>query len=86
MAPTSPHLPGADPAGSPGSGTRTGFDHVYDQPDPRGYFQALGPFGYQTPHHAQEVFRRLASTFRGADLDLDPGLIGRVGGDCAGRV
>ena len=49
MAPTSPHLPGADPAGSPGSGTRTGFDHVYDQPDPRGYFQALGPFGYQTP-------------------------------------
>ncbi|HEX5349708.1 MAG TPA: hypothetical protein VFW64_21865 [Pseudonocardiaceae bacterium] len=59
MTPTSSHRPGADPAGSPGSGARTGFDHVYDQPDPRGYFQALGPFGYQTPHHAQRVFRRL---------------------------
>ena len=43
-------------------GARTGFDHVYDQPDPRGYFRALGPFGYQTPHHAQEVFRRLVTT------------------------
>jgi len=38
-------------------GARTGFDHVYDQPDPRGSFQALGPFEYQTPHHAQRVFR-----------------------------
>lgn len=59
MTPTSSHRPGADPAGSPGSGARTGFDHIYDQPDPRGYFQALGSFGYQTPHHAQRVFRRL---------------------------
>jgi hypothetical protein len=50
---------GADTARSPEWGARTGFDHVYDQPDPRGYFQAFGPFGYQTPHHAQQVFRRL---------------------------
>lgn len=62
MTLTSSHRPGADPAGSPGSEARTGFDHVYDQPGPRGYFQALGPFGYQTPHHAQRVFRRLVST------------------------
>ncbi|WP_221467042.1 hypothetical protein [Saccharopolyspora phatthalungensis] len=40
---------------------RTGFEHVYDQPDPRGYFRALTPFGYQTPHHAQAVFRRLVA-------------------------
>lgn len=67
-ASTQPHLassdrpdrPGANTAGSPWWG-RTGFDHVYDQPDPRGYFQALGPFGYQTPHHAQQVFRRLVA-------------------------
>lgn len=56
--PTTSRGPAADMAGSPGW-ERTGFDHVYDQPDPRGYFQALGPFGYQTPHHAQEVFRNL---------------------------
>jgi SAM-dependent methyltransferase len=49
---------------------RTGFDHVYDQPDPRGYFRALGPFGYQTPHHAQEVFRRLVAA-------LTPSNVGR---------
>jgi hypothetical protein len=59
MTPTSSHEPSADTAGSPRWGARTGFDHVYNQPDPRGYFQALGPFEYQTPHHAQEVFRRL---------------------------
>ena len=57
--PASSGRPGADTAGSRGWGARTGFDHVYDQPDPRGYFQALGSFEYQTPHHAQEVFRRL---------------------------
>ena len=59
--PASSGRPGADTAGSPGWEARTGFDHVYDQPDLRGYFQALGPFGYQTPHHAQEVFRRLVA-------------------------
>jgi SAM-dependent methyltransferase len=41
------------------SGGRTPFDEIYDQPDPRGFFGALGRFDYQTPHHAQPVFRRL---------------------------
>jgi hypothetical protein len=59
--PASSDRPGANTAGSPSWGARTGFDHVYDQPDPRGYFQAFGPFGYQTPHHAQQVFRRLVA-------------------------
>lgn len=40
----------------------TSFDDIYDRPDPRGFFRALGAWGYQTPHHAQEVFRRLVAT------------------------
>lgn len=42
-------------------GGRTLFDEIYDQPDPRAYFGSLGRFGYQTPHHAQPVFRRLVA-------------------------
>ncbi len=40
---------------------RTPFDDLYDQPDPRAYFRVLGALDYQTPHHAQEVFRRMAA-------------------------
>ncbi|MFK8909110.1 hypothetical protein [Streptomyces sp. YS-3] len=44
----------------------TPFDDIYDQPDPRAYFQALGPLEYQTPHHGQSIFRRaLAARSRG---------------------
>ncbi|MEU7729655.1 hypothetical protein AB0B78_31130 [Streptomyces sp. NPDC040724] len=39
----------------------TSFDDVYALPDPRGYFTALGPYEYQTPGHAQPVFRALAA-------------------------
>ncbi|MEU9746609.1 hypothetical protein [Streptomyces niveus] len=48
---------------TPGSASagRTPFDDLYDQPDPRAYFRVLGALDYQTPHHAQEVFRRLAA-------------------------
>ncbi|WKU43564.1 hypothetical protein Q3V23_05385 [Streptomyces sp. VNUA116] len=42
----------------------TSFDKIYDQPDPRAYFTVLGPLEYQTPHHAQAVFRRMAETRR----------------------
>ncbi|MFE0047017.1 hypothetical protein [Streptomyces albireticuli] len=49
---------------TPGAGM-TSFDEIYDRPDPRGYFQALGPWEYQTPHHAQDVFRRLAAACGG---------------------
>ncbi|MDF2261532.1 hypothetical protein P2L57_39215 [Streptomyces ferralitis] len=42
----------------------TPFDHIYDQPDPRAYFRALGPLEYQAPHHGQGIFRR-ALTARG---------------------
>ncbi|MFJ7146933.1 hypothetical protein ACIQVT_01835 [Streptomyces sp. NPDC100445] len=39
----------------------TSFEDVYALPDPRGYFAALGPYAYQTPGHAQPVFRALAA-------------------------
>ncbi|MFD8981922.1 hypothetical protein [Streptomyces sp. NPDC059564] len=55
-------------AGTDGSGTesgeqtdRTPFDAVYDRPDPRDFFRDVGRWGYRTPHHAQDVFRRLAA-------------------------
>ncbi|MFB7915483.1 hypothetical protein [Streptomyces sp. NPDC056061] len=40
-------------------GGMTPFDDIYDQPDPRAYFRVLGPWEYRTPHHAQDVFRRV---------------------------
>lgn len=39
----------------------TSFDEVYDRPDPRCFFRLLGRWDYQTPRHAQGVFRRLAA-------------------------
>ncbi|MFJ6011352.1 hypothetical protein [Streptomyces sp. NPDC092952] len=48
----------------------TRFDDIYGQPDPRPYFGALGPLGYQTPHHAQSVFRGLLPL---AGFDGSPG-------------
>ncbi|NJP82748.1 hypothetical protein HCK01_36675, partial [Streptomyces sp. AA8] len=47
----------------------TSFDKIYDQPDPRAYFTVLGPLEYQTPHHAQSVFRRMAETLGGPPGD-----------------
>lgn len=46
---------------SPIPGGRTPFDDVYNRPDPRRFFGSLGRFDYQTPHHAQTVFRRLVA-------------------------
>ncbi|MFF2409660.1 hypothetical protein [Streptomyces sp. NPDC058092] len=39
----------------------TPFHDTYNQPDPRAYFRALGPWEYQTPHHGQGIFRRMLS-------------------------
>ncbi|MFG2916660.1 hypothetical protein ACGF0D_27705 [Kitasatospora sp. NPDC048298] len=45
---------------TPGTPTQmTRFDDIYDRPDPRSYFGALGPLEYQTPQHARSVFRGL---------------------------
>lgn len=55
------------------SGTMTQFDGIYDQPDPRAYFRELSPWEYQTPHHAQPIFRRMLTACRpaGAGTVLD---------------
>ena len=36
--------------------SKANFDHVYDLPDPRGYFEALGSLDYQAPEHARRLF------------------------------
>ncbi|MEZ5668707.1 MAG: hypothetical protein R3F55_14950 [Alphaproteobacteria bacterium] len=41
------------------------FDDIYDQPVPDAYFTRLKPLQYQTPHHAQPVFRRAARALAG---------------------
>jgi SAM-dependent methyltransferase len=38
---------------------KAGFDHVYNQRDPREYFRALRPLSYEIPQHANGVFSRL---------------------------
>ncbi|MFI1383555.1 hypothetical protein [Embleya sp. NPDC020886] len=43
----------------------TRFDDIYDRPDPRAFFRALGSFEYQTPHHAQRIFRHMLTTWTG---------------------
>ncbi|MGW2841497.1 hypothetical protein ACWCWD_27320 [Streptomyces sp. NPDC001493] len=50
----------------------TPFDDTYDQPDPRAFFRGLGPWGYQTPHHAQSVFRRLLTALAPGPGGADP--------------
>lgn len=37
------------------------FDHIYNQPDPRPYFQTLERFGYEIPAHGQAMFRVLVA-------------------------
>ncbi|MGY1579072.1 hypothetical protein [Streptomyces sp. MN13] len=54
------------------AGGKACFDDIYDQADPRAYFTRLAPLGYEIPHHAQPVFRRVAAE-RAA---LDDGLPG----------
>lgn len=50
---------------SPGSEpSKAGFDHVYNQPDPRGYFQTLGVLDYEIPHHAHATFEALLDACR----------------------
>lgn len=43
---------------------KANFDHVYDLPDPRGYFEALGSLDYQAPEHARRLFPTLLLELR----------------------
>lgn len=38
---------------------KTDFDSIYDQADPRAYFQTLAQLDYATPQHGADVFSRL---------------------------
>ncbi|MGH8903021.1 MAG: hypothetical protein ACRDYA_15450 [Egibacteraceae bacterium] len=40
------------------------FDHVYNLPDPRGYFRALQGLAYKAPVHGARVFPRLVARQR----------------------
>ncbi len=40
------------------------FDHVYNQPDPRPYFQTLEQYGYEIPAHGQTIFTILLDRVR----------------------
>ena len=44
--------------------TKASFDHVYDLPDPRGYFEALGSLDYLAPEHGRRVFPALLDALR----------------------
>jgi SAM-dependent methyltransferase len=43
---------------------KTQFGHVYNQADPRGYFQTLRDLGYQAPAHGDQVFAHLVQRRR----------------------
>jgi hypothetical protein len=45
-------------------GGKAQFGHVYNQADPRGYFQALRGLEYQAPAHGQRVFAGLVHRWR----------------------
>lgn len=39
--------------------SKAGFDHVYNRADPREYFKAIRPLGYEIPQNAHAVFDQL---------------------------
>lgn len=45
---------------------KANFDDIYDQPDPRGYFNALGDLSYSIPQHAHPVFVQVLRARQGA--------------------
>lgn len=44
--------------------SKANFDHVYDLPDPRGYFEALGALDYLAPEHGRRLFPTLLAEVR----------------------
>ena len=39
--------------------TKTNFDDIYDQPDPRAYYRWLGSYDYAVPHYGKQMFRQV---------------------------
>jgi hypothetical protein len=50
---------------------KANFDHVYDLPDPRGYFVTLGALDYRAPAHGSHVFSALLQAMR-LDDEIPP--------------
>lgn len=44
--------------------SKANFDHIYDLPDPRGYFGTLGALDYLAPEHARRLFPALLQAMR----------------------
>jgi len=44
--------------------SKANFNHVYDLPDPRGYFETLGSLDYLAPEHGRRVFSALLKSMR----------------------
>ncbi len=55
---------GDDPSGRHAKVGKASFDHIYNQPDPRPYFQTLEKFGYEIPAHGQGMFSMLVAKRR----------------------
>jgi hypothetical protein len=54
--------------------SKASFDHVYDLPDPRGYFETLGALDYLAPEHARRLFPALLQAMRDDGRD-PPGIL-----------
>lgn len=48
---------------------KTRFDHIYDMPDPREYFRALGRLDYDIPQRARPIFSRILENCRSQDAE-----------------
>ena len=47
--------------------SKANFAHVYDLPDPKGYFETLGALDYRAPEHGSRVFAALLRAMRRDD-------------------
>ncbi|MDQ3679532.1 MAG: hypothetical protein M3378_03115 [Actinomycetota bacterium] len=54
----------ANTANGHAKGGKARFDHIYNEPDPRPYFQTLEQFGYEIPAHGQSMFSLLVGELR----------------------
>jgi len=54
--------------------SKASFDHVYDLPDPRKYFETLGALDYLAPEHARRLFPALLQAMHGDGGPL-PGIL-----------
>lgn len=64
-------------SGREDSAGKADFNAVYNEPDPRGYFQTLGEWDYEIPSHGVRIFNALLEA-RHKLMEVDPGRPPRV--------